>query len=66
MNPMNKHLISGLAFAALAVAAAPALAADTCAPDKIAEKYPALAGKTINVGITAAQASYTYRDPNNL
>jgi polar amino acid transport system substrate-binding protein len=63
---MKAFLLGGLGLAALVASAVPALAADACAPDKLAEKYPALVGKTINVGITAAQAPYTYRDPNNL
>ena len=63
---MKKYLLGGLALAALVVTAVPTLAANTCAPDKLAEKYPALVGKTINVGITAAQAPYTFRDPANL
>jgi len=37
-----------------------------CAPHELATRYPALVGKTVEVGITGAQAPYTFRDPKNL
>lgn len=58
-------ILAMLTFGA-AVGLGPAQAAGQCAPDKLAELYPALVGKTVNVGLTAAQAPYTYRDPKNL
>jgi polar amino acid transport system substrate-binding protein len=66
---MSKSVFWGLAIlacASIAGGGGSADAADKCAPDKLAEKYPALVGKTVNVGLTAAQAPYTYRDPKNL
>jgi len=59
---MKSHLLSiGISLALMTSAAW----AD-CAPDKLAEKYPALVGKTVNVGLTGAQAPYTYHDPKNM
>ena len=66
---MNRRLIGGLCLVTLfasTIASGSALAAGKCEPEKLAEKYPALVGKTVNVGITAAQAPYTYRDSTNL
>lgn len=46
---------------------APAAAADpACEPQKVATKYPGLAGKTITIGISAADKPNSYRDPNDL
>lgn len=36
-----------------------------CEPSKIASKYPSLAGKTIKIGISAADKPMTFRDPND-
>jgi polar amino acid transport system substrate-binding protein len=53
----------------LAVAAAPLhrgnAAEAGCEPTKIATKYPSLAGKTIKIGISAADKPMTFRDPND-
>jgi polar amino acid transport system substrate-binding protein len=54
-----------LALSMLGVSAATAQQTD-CAPDKLGERYPALVGKTVQVGITGAQAPYTFRDAKNL
>jgi polar amino acid transport system substrate-binding protein len=45
------------------LAAGPALAA--CEPDKVATKYPGLAGKTLKVGLDPTLPPVMYRDPNN-
>jgi polar amino acid transport system substrate-binding protein len=42
---------------------APAQAA--CEPDKVATKYPGLAGKTLKVGLDPTLPPIMYRDPNN-
>lgn len=55
-----------LALVASVGACAAAEPLSGCAPDKLAERYPALVGKTIQVGITGGQAPYTFRDPKNL
>jgi len=43
--------------------AGPAQAA--CEPDKVATKYPGLAGKTLKVGLDPTLPPIMYRDPNN-
>jgi polar amino acid transport system substrate-binding protein len=58
------------ALCALMIAAmlgvAPAAAADPkCEPQSLATRYPSLAGKTIKVGISAADKPNSYRDPND-
>lgn len=58
------------AFCTLAVLllweAAPASAADQkCEPQKVATKYPGLAGKTVKIGISAADKPTSYRDEND-
>jgi polar amino acid transport system substrate-binding protein len=43
-----------------------ALAADAkCEPDKLAAKYPSLAGKTIRIGTDGETAPYSMRDPKD-
>jgi polar amino acid transport system substrate-binding protein len=45
---------------------APATAAEAkCEPDKVATKYPSLAGKTIKVAQDGEGPPYTYRDPQD-
>lgn len=51
-----------------AVLLAPTLAladADKCEPDKLAEKFPGLASRTIRIGGDAQTAPFFYRDPAN-
>jgi len=36
-----------------------------CEPDKVATKYPGLAGKTLKVGLDPTLPPIMYRDPNN-
>jgi len=53
-----------LVFVVIALAiAGPAQAA--CEPDKVATKYPGLAGKTLKVGLDPTLPPIMYRDPNN-
>jgi polar amino acid transport system substrate-binding protein len=45
---------------------APVAAADPkCEPQSLAAKYPSLAGKTIKIGISAADKPNSYRDPSD-
>ena len=36
-----------------------------CEPDKVAEKYPGIAGKTIKIGADPQTPPYVFRDPDN-
>src|SRR5262249_21628384 len=54
---------------ALAVTMMPQLAAadeGKCEPDKVATKYPGLAGKTIKIGADGDTRPYAYPDPKDL
>jgi polar amino acid transport system substrate-binding protein len=57
-------VLAGLVVATVGFGTAgPAQAA--CEPDKVATKYPALAGKTLKVGLDPTLPPIMYRDPNN-
>jgi polar amino acid transport system substrate-binding protein len=56
-------LVSGWSLAMLAMAAGAAGAA--CEPDKVATKYPALAGKTIVVGQDGESPPFSFRNPTD-
>jgi polar amino acid transport system substrate-binding protein len=57
-------LLAGVVAATVGFGAAgPAQAA--CEPDKVATKYPGLAGKTLKVGLDPTLPPIMYRDPNN-
>lgn len=56
-------LVGVLAGALVLAAAGPARAA--CEPDKVATKYPGLAGKTIRVGLDPTLPPVMYRDPKD-
>ena len=49
----------------LALPASAARAQAACEPEKISEKYPSLAGKTLVVEQDGASPPFTYRDPND-
>lgn len=53
-------LLGGLVFGAPASAQAA-----KCEPQKVATKYPALAGKTIKIGVSAADRPTSFRDEND-
>jgi polar amino acid transport system substrate-binding protein len=55
----------GLVMAALLGAGVVAPAQAACEPDKVATKYPGLAGKTLKVGLDPTLPPIMYRDPNN-
>src|SRR5207249_7322223 len=60
----KRAVLVGLTVAMLALAAVgPALAA--CEPDKVATKYPGLAGKTLKVGLDPTLPPVMYRDPKD-
>jgi polar amino acid transport system substrate-binding protein len=66
MSRMKSFLALATALAALAFNALPANAeADKCEPDKLAEKYPGLVGKTIRIGQDGESPPYSFRDPSN-
>ena len=57
-------LVAGLVAATVGFGTAgPAQAA--CEPDKVATKYPGLAGKTLKVGLDPTLPPIMYRDPSN-
>jgi polar amino acid transport system substrate-binding protein len=55
--------MSGALLAALMLVGAARAA--TCEPDKVATKYPSLAGKTIKVGQDGESPPYSFRDPKD-
>ena len=64
MRHMRTAMLAGLVVSALSVmAAGPAGAA--CEPDKVATKYPGLAGKTLKVGLDPTLPPVMYRDPKD-
>src|SRR5262245_53653703 len=63
MRHVRGATILGLAVAALTLMAGSALAA--CEPDKVATKYPGLAGKTLKVGLDPTLPPVMYRDPRD-
>ncbi|HUM14315.1 MAG TPA: ABC transporter substrate-binding protein [Candidatus Nitrosotalea sp.] len=64
MRHIGGAVMAGLVVAMLGLGAAqPAQAA--CEPEKVATKYPGLAGKTLKVGLDPTLPPIMYRDPNN-
>ena len=64
MRYRSGAVVVGLVAATiLSFGAQPAQAA--CEPDKVATKYPGLAGKTLKVGLDPTLPPIMYRDPNN-
>ncbi len=64
---MNRLLRGWFVVCGFLALAEPALAADVkpCEPDKVATRYPGLAGKTIVVGEDGVSLPYSYHDPEN-
>jgi polar amino acid transport system substrate-binding protein len=60
-------LIGAVCSVLLLLSAGPGHAADVkrCEPDKVAIRYPGLAGKTIVVGQDGVSLPYSYHDPEN-
>ena len=68
MTKMVKSALAACAWLAGVLLVGDAGAA-TCEPDKVATKYPSLAGKTIKIGQDGESPPYSFRDPkdfNNL
>jgi polar amino acid transport system substrate-binding protein len=64
MRYIGGAVMAGLVVAMLGLGAAqPAQAA--CEPEKVATKYPGLAGKTLKVGLDPTLPPIMYRDPSN-
>jgi polar amino acid transport system substrate-binding protein len=59
-----RHAI-GLCVFALLFAAGQTQAAPVCEPDKLAAKYPKLAGKKLTVGQDGESAPFSHRDPKD-
>jgi polar amino acid transport system substrate-binding protein len=53
------------AVVAAAMFTATSAGAATCEPDKVATKYPSLAGKTIRIGQDGESPPYSFRDPKD-
>ena len=66
---MNKLALVSMALGAALAAwtmVGAAQAADTaCEPDKVAEKYPGIAGKTVKIGADPQTPPYVFRDAEN-
>ena len=64
MRYIGGAVMAGMVVAMLGLGAAqPAQAA--CEPEKVATKYPGLAGKTLKVGLDPTLPPIMYRDPSN-
>jgi polar amino acid transport system substrate-binding protein len=63
MTTAHRTVVACLVGALAVLAAGPAWAA--CEPDKVAAKYPGLAGKTIRVGLDPTLPPVMYRDPKD-
>jgi polar amino acid transport system substrate-binding protein len=64
MRHTRGAMVAGLAAGVLALGAA-GMAMAACEPDKVAAKYPGLAGKTLKVGLDPTLPPIMYRDPSN-
>jgi polar amino acid transport system substrate-binding protein len=60
-----RSLRSAALLAGLHCFAAGAHAAPACEPDKLAQKYPSLVGKTIRIGMDPETPPYVFRDPKD-
>lgn len=60
-------LFVALALAVLSVGTSGGAKADepSCEPEKVAEKYPAVAGKKLKIGADPGTQPFVYRDPND-
>ena len=58
-------MLAGLVVAGAVVVGVAGTARAACEPDKVATKYPGLAGKTLKVGLDPTLPPIMYRDPNN-
>src|SRR3984885_5090873 len=68
MNERPANWFSALLLGVVLASASVAARADEvkpCEPEKVATRYPGLAGKTIKVGEDGVSLPFNYRDPNN-
>jgi len=61
---LTASIFIGLA-APLLASTTPASAEAKCEPDKVATKYPSIAGKTLKIGQDGESPPYSYRDPKD-
>lgn len=62
MTAMRLCLGSAIACLAISLLVAPAAAQERCEPEKVAQKYPSLAGKTLKIGADPQTPPYVMRD----
>ena len=60
-----RTMLAGFVVAGAFVVGVAGAAQAACEPDKVATKYPGLAGKTLKVGLDPTLPPVMYRDPNN-
>ena len=58
-------MVLGAALAAWTMVGAAQAADPMCEPDKVAEKYPGIAGKTLKIGADPQTPPYVFRDGEN-
>jgi polar amino acid transport system substrate-binding protein len=57
--------LTSIGFLAVATGGAASAQDAKCEPDKVAQKYPGLAGKTIRIGQDGESPPYSFRDPKD-
>src|SRR6516225_3834818 len=66
MKRISMLVVAAALLAVAGLMPRPAMAADAkCEPDKLATKYPSLAGKTIKIGTDPETPPYAMRDPKD-
>jgi len=65
MRQSRGAILAGLVLTMLGLLGVARPAQAACEPDKVATKYPGLAGKTLKVGLDPTLPPIMYRDPNN-
>lgn len=66
MRRLRHVMLLSLGICAAGATVAKAQDAATCEPEKLAQKYPGLVGKTVNVALDGEQRPFTYHDPKDL
>jgi polar amino acid transport system substrate-binding protein len=65
MRSASTTLLGAAIAFALALSGTAVAGEPKCEPEKVATKYPSLAGKTIKIGQDGESPSYSFRDPKN-
>src|SRR5262249_19834114 len=65
MRQIRGAILAGLVLTMLGLLGVAPPAKAACEPEKVATKYPGLAGKTLKVGLDPTLPPIMYRDPNN-